>query len=263
VHSRWAVACQEELEVATSNDYDFGWSHDMPASLSVADFKMFRAVCELRYNDAYLIWDRSGQVFHDIADSFTDLKVITAVPINVACRSDEGQFALELGQCRFTSENPESNLEKFAGHCKRYFEVVADCLEIKVFTRIGFRTMFRKDLRNLDEAMAALAGLRLVNLEEDLRFGAEKNPQEIALRWQSEQIGAMLRLKAESGAVDVVLPPELEAASPSIHKEIIGLLADIDYYTVAPVERGQWDASAWIPQAIRTVRREVDRILNR
>lgn len=235
----------------------------MPTVLSIADFKMFRAVCELRFENPYLIYDRTGHIFHDMARSFTDLKVKDASPNQSLFQSDEGAFALELGQCRFTTDKPDKKLETFASHCKRYFEVVADCLEVKFFSRIGLRVFFRKDFETLDESKAALASLRLVNLGDLLRFGAAEHPEEVMFRWQSSQIGALLRFKADSWTIDLVLPPELEAPNPTIHKVINGLLVDVDYYTVALVERAQWDASAWIPQAIATVKRDVDEILRR
>ena len=72
-----------------------------------------------------------------------------------------------------------------------------------------------------------------------------------------------LRLKAEKGTIDLILPPELEVPNHEIHTETIGLLLDVDYYTVAPVERGQWDPTAWIPQAVRTVKREIDSVMSR
>lgn len=113
--------------------------------------------------------------------------------------------------------------------------------------------------------------LQLVNLPTAVRFGASEEAREIMIRWEGSQVGALLRLKAESGKMDVILPPELELeleleleqGSPTLHKAINGLVVDIDYYTVAPVERAQWDASAWIPQAIRSVKKEAEAVLSR
>jgi hypothetical protein len=232
----------------------------MPLNISVADFKMTFAVCELRYENAYLIFDRTGQVCQDARDFFTDCNVVSAAPNQTIFQAKEGSFFLELAQCRFSTTKPDTSLEKFAEHCKKFFDSVTGNLEIKVFTRVGLRALLRKDFETLDEAKAALTSLKLVCLQPADRYGVASEPREIILRWESDQSGVMLRLKAESGKIDFVLPPELEAEKAEIHKSFNGLVLDVDYYTVAPVERTQWDAAAWIQRSIRTIKRDTDAI---
>jgi len=222
---------------------------------------MFRAVCEPRYSDAYLIYDRTGEVVHEVQKFFNDVRVLSATPNQTAMQSDQGALALELGQCRLTSDKPDSNLETFARHCKQYFDIVSDCFDIKVFTRIGLRLLFRKTTTSLDESKAALNSLNLLNRKPVRRFGAAEHPEEFIFRWEGSQIGAMLRVKAETSKIDIILPPELAETGSDIHKSINGLVLDVDYYTVAPVERAQWDATAWVPQSMRTIKREIDSIL--
>ena len=118
---------------------------------------------------------------------------------------------------------------------------------------------FRKDFKDLEEAKAALTSLKLARLQSVERFGAASEPVEIFLRWESAQLGAMLRFKAESGKIDVILPPELKESE--IHSSYNGLVIDVDYYTVAPVERSQWDATAWVPRSLRTIKKDIDLIL--
>lgn len=229
--------------------------------MTVADFKVASAVCELRYENAYLIYDRTGQVCHEARTLYTDCNVLSATPNQTFFQAKEGSFALELGQCRFSTTKPDSSLEKFAEHCKGFFDSVTRNLDVKVFTRIGLRTLLRKDFEALDQAKAALTSLKLVSLQPTERYGVASEPREIIFRWESDQLGVMLRLKAESGKIDVVLPPELEAEKAEIHKSFNGLVLDVDYYTVAPVDRTQWDATAWIQRSIRTIKKETDAIL--
>jgi hypothetical protein len=151
-------------------------------------------------------------------------------------------------------------LEKFASNCKRFFDSVTVLLDIRVFTRIGFRLFFRKDFKELDEAKAALHSLRLVNLKTEERFGAASEPHEVSLRWEGSQVGAMLHLTAQTGKIDLAVPAELEAEKTEIHKSLHGLIIDVDYYTVAPVERSQFDASAWILRSARTIKKNIDTI---
>jgi hypothetical protein len=232
----------------------------MTAPLSFSDFKMTLAVCELRYDNAYLVYDRTGLICDELRKLFKGVNVSSASPNQTMLQSEEGSFGLELTQCRFTSQKPDGKLEIFAAHGKRFFDSVLYNLDIRLFTRIGLRIFLRKDFKELDDAKAAFASLNLVNLRPAERFGAASEPHEILLRWEGAQIGTMVRLKAETGKIDVILPPEIQPEKPEIHKSIIGLVLDVDYYTVAPVERSQWDASSWIPQSLRTIRKNTDSI---
>jgi len=68
-------------------------------------------------------------------------------------------------------------------------------------------------------------------------------------------------LKAETTDIKLAVPPELQDTVPKIDKKTTGLTLDIDYYTVAPVEREQWNSQEWVPQKLRIIRKEVDGIL--
>jgi hypothetical protein len=136
----------------------------MTSSLSVSDFKISMAVCEVRYENAYLIYDRTGLICNDLRTLFTGLTVVTAFPNQTTLQAEEGSFALELTQCRFGSQKPDSQLEMFATHGKRFFDSVLYNLDIKAFSRVGLRGFFRKEYKSLDEAKAALASLKLVNV---------------------------------------------------------------------------------------------------
>jgi len=235
----------------------------MPIPLSADDFKLYRGVCEVRYEDAYLIFDRTGIVFQRVRESFTNVEVMNASPNGSTFNSAEGRFGLEVAQSRFTADKPDHSLEGFSTHCKKYFDIVTDCFEIQVFKRIGLRTFARKDFESVELAETALSSIGLLNVEVKQRFGAADKPNEIIIRWEGKDIGALFRLKAETGRIDLVLPPELEMPEAEIHKRITGLVIDVDFYTIKPVEKAQWDPISWIPQSIRTVRREVNAILSR
>jgi hypothetical protein len=161
------------------------------------------------------------------------------------------------------AERPDFALEEFAANCETVFSTITEVLDIKVFTRIGLRLIFRSKTNELAEARAALKALNLVNVGSRLWFGAETDPDEVMFRWQNEEIGALLRLRAETGKIDVTFPAEIEDLESSIHQTFNGIVLDVDYYTVAPVERSQWSATAWIPQSGRRIRKETDQFLGR
>jgi hypothetical protein len=233
----------------------------MPLRVSIDDFKLISAVCELRYEEASLLFDRTGQICHEAKSHFTDCEVVSAIPNQTILKTKEGNLVVELKQCRVASTRPDTSLEAFAANCKRFFDSVSNNLMVKAFTRVGLRVVFRKVYPDLEQAKAALNLLKLLNVPEEERFGAASTPREMIFRWEGTQVGAMLRLVAEAGKIDVVFPPELEMEKSEIHKSITGLLLDVDYYTIAPVERSQWDAAAWIPRSLRTIKKQSNAVI--
>ncbi len=233
----------------------------MPIPLTVEDFKLLNITCELRYKNAYLIYDRTGQVIQELRDSFTDISTPAAAPHQTMFSAEEGAFHLEISACRFTSSRPDTSAELFAKHCKTFFDSVTKNLKIDVFTRVGLRFILRKEFKTEDESKAALASMMLVNLKPTQRFNSSDSPTEILFRWEDTQIGALVRLKAETSEIKMAVPPELQETVPKIDKKVIGLTLDTDYYTVAPVEREQWNAQEWLPQKLRIIRKELNGIL--
>lgn len=231
--------------------------------LTIDDFKPFNVTCELRYKNAYLIYDRTGQVLEDLRNTFTEITVSAASPPQTSFVAEEGSFTLELGACRFTSSRFDNkNAETFGKHCAAFFDTVTNQLQINVFTRIGLRYIARKEFKALDESKAALASIALVNLKPTKRFNSSDNPTEILFRWEDAQIGAFIRLRAETVDIRFSSTPELQDYVPKVDKKLHGLTLDIDYYTVAPVEREQWNCLEWLQQKLRIVRKEADGILH-
>jgi len=229
--------------------------------LTIDDFKQYSLTCELRYKNAYLIYDRTGQIIEDVRESFTDINVSISSPQQTSWTTNEGTLVLELGACRFINNRPDKNAEPFAKYCKAFFDAVTHQLQIGVFTRIGLRYILRREYKTVDESKAALASMLLPNLKPPKRFNSSDSPTEVLFRWEDSQIGAFFRLKAETIEIKTMPPPELVDSVPKFEKKINGLTLDIDYYTVAPVDREQWNPEEWLPQKLRIIRKEVDGIL--
>jgi hypothetical protein len=233
----------------------------MPNALHIDDFVPFSVTCEARYKNAYLIFDRTGHIWEDLREHFTNLEATNATPQQTAFTAEEGTLSVEVGVCRFTSAQLDSGGAAFAKQCKTFFETVVHHLHISVFTRIGLRYMARKEFKSEDGAKAALASLALANLKPTKRFNSSESPVEILFRWEDKEIGAFIRLKAETHLVKIAVPAELRTAVPPVDKQIIGLTLDVDYYTVAPVEVEQWQPEEWLRQKLRIVKKEAEGIL--
>jgi uncharacterized protein (TIGR04255 family) len=234
----------------------------MPTSmLNIDDFAPFSVTCELRFKNAYLIFDRTGKILEDLREHFTELEISSASPQQTGFTAQEGTFGLEIGACRFTSSKLDGTGEAFAKQGKLFFDTVVEQLNVTVFTRIGLRYIARKEFKSEEEAKVSLASLALANLGPTKRFNISENPIEAVFRWEDKDLGVLFRLKAETTTVKLSVPPELRASVPPLDKKIIGITLDVDYYTVAPVDREQWEPDAWVRQKLRMIKKEADGIL--
>jgi hypothetical protein len=229
--------------------------------ISIDDFAQYHATCEIRHKQAFLIFDRTGHVVHSLRKSFSDLLVSTSTPQQTVFSCDQGTISVEIGAQRFTTERPDARLETFSKHCREFFRLVVSDFEIEVFTRVGLRCMFRKEFKTEEDSKAALASINLANLKPTKRFNSSDSPVEIYFRWEDSQTGASVRLKAETIDIKSVVPPSVELYVPKVDKKVIALVADVDYYTVAPVIREQWEPEHWIQDKVKLIKRELDGIM--
>ena len=236
-------------------------SIQMPNSLSFDDFKLVSLTCELRHKSTYFIFDRTGRVIEDLRQDLTNITAVAASPPQTTFIADEGTFVFEVGACRFTTIRKETTPEKFAKHCNSFFHAVTKRFEINHFTRIGLRYIGRKEYGTIEEAKSVLAAMALVGLKPTKRFNSSESPTEALFRWEDSQIGATVRLRAETNEIKFTPSAEQRDYLPILDKKVHSLLLDIDYYTVAAVERDQWNALEWLPQKLRIIRKEADGII--
>ena len=229
--------------------------------LTIDDFKTSSITCEVRHREAYMIYDRTGRIVESLRDSFTDVSVTSASPPQTDFRSNEGNFTILLGASRLTCP-PNTKPESFAKYCADFFNTALDQLNVTVLTRIGLRHILRKESKTLDESKETLASMPLLNPKLTKRFNISRPPLEIMLKWEDGEIGAMVRLRAETAEFKVTTAPaELQEEVRTFEKKIHGLTLDVDYYTVAPVEREQWNPAEWVSEKLRIIRKEADGIL--
>lgn len=233
----------------------------MASPLRYDDFALVSVNCELRYRPAFLQFDRTGQILRDLRHSFSEIEVSAAGPQQTSFNSKEGNFVIDLQSCRFTNLPPDRKIESSARQFKVFSESVCKHLEIDVFTRVGVRIISRKRFDSLKSAKTALALLELPNLSPKRRFNSSESPIEVMFRWEDEQIGATIDLKSEKTEMKINAPQQLREGLPKVDSTTFGLTLDMDYYTVAPVEREQWEAHEWIATKARMMRKEADEIL--
>lgn len=226
--------------------------------LDLSSFELENCTLEVRYPFALAIWDQSGQLWKAIQEKWPDIAPIAVDPRKVDFQTGKTRFTVEFEQARITVVEPEKSLEQFFKDSKEFVRLTTHHMQILTFKRVGFRLLYFKEFKDKIDAAKAFFSLGLIRLPEGKKFEIEEQPlnPNYALRWESEKKGVMLSCRVETRTVDITPPPEAARVMKPIHKETSGVVLDIDYYTVAPVEPGQIDAHEWMKHAMHVIARD-------
>lgn len=226
--------------------------------MDLAQFRLHSATFEVRYEAAFLIWDQHGQIWTALRKLHPTLVITEATPGKVVGIIDRKyQIAIEVNRVSLTFYPPPSNVDSFVDICGECLSFATSILEVSLFTRVGLRVVYRNDCKSRDEASEKIARSGMIKIPSGKHFGIEGLPKlpSYALRWEGDKLGSSVTLRAQERKV-VIEPGFGETAFSRIEKELYEVDFDIDYYTMVPVDIGQFRARDWILQAIHVIRRD-------
>lgn len=228
------------------------------SALDLSSFALESSTLEIRYPFALALWDRSGKLWQAVQQRWPDIVPLFADPKKTDFKTGKSRLVVEFEQARFATSDPHRSLEQFFKESKEFIELATGHLDIATYKRVGFRLLYFKEFKDRKEAAEAFFALNLLRMPDGKKFEIEDppiNPQ-YSLRWESEKKGVMLQLRCETRTVDVDPPPETARFVKPFHNETSGIVFDCDYYTVAPVEPGQVDASEWMKHGVHIITRD-------
>ncbi|MDR3734372.1 MAG: hypothetical protein P4L10_02425 [Acidobacteriaceae bacterium] len=207
-----------------------------------------------------MLYDKTGQIVHRLAEGLTNLEIAQATPNHTVVKTDEGVFAIELAASRVQVLHPESSLESFGKHCDFFYDVLFSELQIRLLARIGFRTAWRLAFDTVEESINFISTLEVLNTAENDPFRIGSPISECTKRWQSDKLGINFSARIVDGELSAELPPEFGDDRNKMAR-VRGVIFDLDYYTVAPVDCGQWRPSEWIPITTRKLKKDMEALI--
>lgn len=238
--------------------------------LSWSEFEPFSAAVEIRFDHAYLLWDRAGALWAEVRRTLKDLEPVQGSPNQTVFRiGRRWQFACEMERARVIDQQPDRSVEEIASKAHALFDGIRRVLEVSTYKRIGFRPQFRRVFERVEDASAALLNSGVISFPERQVFGNEGQPSfpEVAVRWNGKAHSVTQRIKVEERRAEVSLPggPDIDKLV-TVKKESVvtwSLDMDIDYFTVGEVLTTQWNSEEWLRQAMHVIRRDSLEWLNR
>jgi len=220
--------------------------------------KIESAGFEIRYPQAFQLWDRSGIIWSEAKKRWPGLKLTQIQPNSGAFLLDS-QFDLQAQlEKSHVVGNRGHKTEKLIDVAATFTDLVVRTLEIDEFSRIGLRLVWTQEFPSKEEASAAVFATKRMQPLSGKHFNIEGVPlyPDYVFRWETDVLGVTARLRAQGEKVDFDPPINFPDVAP-IHLERFRVHVDVDYYTLGITSVGQLKCKDWIEQAHRLINRDL------
>lgn len=217
----------------------------------IDELALEQCIFELRYNPAYLLWDRVGSIWSAMIAANPSLKASTVQASQQVFETETLKISLELSVLRVSGRGADA-VDDVVKNAGRLIKCVCARIKIDSFTRAGFRMIRLKAFERSADAMrfAKMPNEGVTVLGEGNRKVGVVN----SMRYESEKAGIQATLRVEEREVSFQVPWESLPFLPVKRKmNDYVLVLDSDYYTIGTVEQESFDAETWIRQASKTI----------
>jgi hypothetical protein len=230
----------------------------MPFNL--AQFVVQQAVLEIRYAQAFTLWDRTGAIWHQVQRKYPEAKAKVTQPNQIIVRiADriEGQLAIDRAHAAVFY--PSSDLKSLKEVANVFLSATISQLEIADLSRIGLRVFYEQTFKERQAAADAVIGNVRLPKASGKNFNVEGRllDPEVALRWEGPATGCLVRVQALEQTLDIDIPPEFAEEGATLHRQRARVLIDVDYYAHASTPATRFDPSNLIESWAHVMRRDV------
>lgn len=228
--------------------------------MKLADFKMRQIVFEIRYDSAYVLWDRAGAIAKEISRLWPGLELDEGKPNSQSFSDDIVTVNTGLTSSYVAIRQPKKILE-FAEQIAQTTDVWVSFLDLTKLSRVGTRVMYGKEYDTREGASKAVVDLGLVKFPEPPFFNHKELPKQCDLRlyWEEEGLQTQIIIKPERHELKMVA--SLPGRPIEKKREFSdAVLLDIDRATRGTIELSKFDVAEWLKGINHLVSRDVDRI---
>lgn len=224
-------------------------------------FELRTATFEVRYDRNVALWDRSGLFWSSWFAKYPDLKIATAAPNEVVAQNRTFRAVAGLERANVIALKPgNSGIKDLTEAGTHLVHLLSEVLGVSVYTRLGFRTIFRRRFADKNQAADAVHALGLMRIPSTEIFGIKDGvalQPEYSVRLEGSDIGVLTRLKVQELTISKETPPEIEEAEDQSSTQTYHeMIFDLDYYTTKQVLVSQLRAKDWLESAFHAIRRD-------
>lgn len=228
--------------------------------LDFSDYQIETITIEARYDPAFVLWDKAGEIWAEVQSQFPELRAQNVAPSQVVFESLDTRAAIELDAFRAICRG--ANAEKLAAEVsQKLLQVCSDRLKLAVFKRIGLREIRKRSFEDIDKAISAAMPLVPAAFAKSSFVGSKLKAINFGVRQEGESSGLTASIRAEVRETKLTIPWEAgDRFKSDTPKEYLVLL-DSDYFTVGTTPRAAINIEEWAKQASRTIKRHWQGVL--
>lgn len=227
-------------------------------------FKTQSAIIQIHYADAFLLWDRAGEIARHISNIWPGIKFSEALPQQQTLTGEGVSIQTSFSKSTITVSGEHAlNQLRVKQICDTY-DVWRKELELNELSRVSTRVTYSKNFDSLGKANAELLALNLVQWPDTKVFEqpleSERNGLEIQYRFEDDNSFSLLKLKAEQLKYEVNLDPNV-FDEPMIRKLINRTIIDFDRGLLSTVNASKFRMDEWIKGYQHILRRDIEKVL--
>ncbi|MDX8464210.1 hypothetical protein RFM26_00690 [Mesorhizobium sp. VK23B] len=232
---------------------------------ALSSFELNNYAFEIRYPNAYRIWDEAGRIAIQLQEGVKNLELTKGEPSLLAfVLNNSTTVEVRIDRLNVTEHYPKSDFSKDTRDLQYVFDVVADNIRITDITRLGTKVEYRKDFKSKSELSHFFENFKVVSAVAGKNFNvaSELVFPTIHLQAEDKELGYHFRITPKNERVQLSVGPGVTDIQ-AVDKEKIYVSLEVDLYTVKETDRSSLRVSDWIDTVARVVRRDVDKILSK
>jgi hypothetical protein len=231
--------------------------------MKIIEFTIRQVVFEIRFEEAYEVWDRAGQINREFSELWPKIQLSEAEPNKQILKSDEVQLHTGLRSCNIALLFPKTIAPNPANERRvsETFRVWRNALGFSKLTRVGTRVIMAKSFSSGNDAEQAIMSLGLTKTPKPPIFNHDTDPAwvDVRLHWQDEATSTQVRVHPEHHETEIKDP----AGDPAKREKrtTYSVVIDMDRATRGSTDTGKFDVVQWLKGVQHLVNRDLTRLI--
>jgi hypothetical protein len=219
---------------------------------------MESATLEVRYADAFLLWDRAGKVWDTIAAACPGVVLKNAEPRQTTFQlRDEFELRVEFNRLVVIYIGSEDGWDAFKDVATTVVDSAVRNLELRDFSRVGLRVNYWQAMDSCAAAVRTFMSSNLLQLPRTRVLGENEEVKALdyVARWETANAGITIACRVLERKQNLEVPIQVRRFVELTKQGGYGILQDVDYYTVGITSAEQIRPRLWIDQGLKAIRK--------
>jgi hypothetical protein len=227
---------------------------------SFSDFEFEQITFEIRYDDAYCLWDCAGELWGAVKREIGALSASDKVSPNTQSFTAAGRYGLNVttAQSGISDHRPTAKETKLPV----FMSIVVKHLEIRSLNRIGLRSQYILPVKDMEAGQEFVRSLNLTAMPSTKLFDVNPNLKNPFYQMEvtDDDFGYTVRIGTRKQNVEFSPPPNLyQLKAQSI--EQFNVLLDLDLYTMKPVSGDVFEPTSWLEKWMKVTKSDLPKVL--